>query len=372
MSNSKIRVLHVVGGMRKAGTETLIMNIFRKIDRSKFEFEFLYFTDNKTDYDDEIIRLGGKIHRIELQGKPYSIVKLYKEMRVLLINTGPYDVIHSHLHHYNGVILKIAKSYRVPVRIAHSHNTSSGKHITLIRNLYEGAMRKLIRENATQMIGCSKEACEELFGVDCWNDKRVYKLLNGIDINEFFNAKYDKTEIRKELGLPTDAFIIGHVGRFAPQKNHEFLIDTFIEFSKLRGNASLVLVGEGRLKSNINNYVTQKNIGDRVSFLGIRDDIAKVMTAFDIFVFPSIFEGLGLVLVEAQAVGLRCIASDVIPKDVNAGNIDFLNLEKGSNYWAKFISNIIDQEEKRLEKKDFDKFDIDKYVKIIAEIYSNK
>ncbi|MDN5301102.1 MAG: hypothetical protein PWQ60_616 [Thermoanaerobacteraceae bacterium] len=370
----KIKVLHIFGGMNCGGAETLIMNVFRNIDREVFCFDFAVQTQQKCFYDDEIEKLGGKI--IHLPSPREKLFLYGNELKKAIENYGPYDVIHSHVHYFSGFILKLAKSKDIPVRIAHSHNTYDGKKDSLIRNIYRIYMRILIKNNATYLLGCSKAACESLFGKNCWIDERVRIVPNAIDLSPYENLP-DKTILRKKLHLPINVPIVGHIGRFHPQKNHKFIIEIFSELIKQIPSAHLVLVGDGPLRKDIEDLVKQKSIEKNVHFLGIRKDIPEILGALDVFLFPSLYEGLGIVLIEAQAAGLPCIVSDVIPNDVNIvkGLIEFISLDSDINYWISQIrKKLLQKPSFKIQGVSFLKksgYNISNTIESLSKIYSS-
>ncbi|KKZ98796.1 glycosyltransferase family 1 protein [Bacillus wiedmannii] len=306
-----LRVLHVVVNMNRGGAETLIMNLYRNIDRSKVQFDFL--TCKEGVFDEEIVKLGGEVHRI-----PY-VTDVGHRGYIKALNTffnshQQYKIIHSHMDKMSGFVLRSAKKARVPVRIAHSHSTSSeGGAIAKIYKWYAGAF---ITSCATHFLACSVAAAQWLFA----NRESATKILkNGIECDEFTFNPDIRAQVRKELNLHGDVFVIGHVGRFAHPKNHTFLIDIFAQLIEYRPNSILLLVGDGPLRLEMKKKVEKLNLTDKIEFLGIRSDINRLLQAFDTFIFPSIYEGLPVTLIEAQGAGLPCIISDTITQDVDLG-----------------------------------------------------
>ncbi|MGE6538050.1 glycosyltransferase family 1 protein [Bacillus luti] len=306
-----LRVLHVVVNMNRGGAETLIMNLYRNIDRSKVQFDFL--TCKEGVFDEEVETLGGKVHRI-----PYVTDvghRGYIKALDTFFNSHPqYKIVHSHMDKMSGFVLRAAKKARVPVRIAHSHSTSSeGGAIAKIYKWYAGAF---ITPCATHFLACSIAAAQWLFA----NRENATKILkNGIECDEFTFNPDIREQVRKELNLHGDVFVIGHVGRFAYPKNHTFLIDIFAQLIECRPNSILLLVGDGPLRLEMEKKVEKLKLTDKVKFLGIRGDINRLLQALDTFIFPSIYEGLPVTLIEAQGAGLPCIISDTITQDVDLG-----------------------------------------------------
>lgn len=341
----KIRILHVVGAMDAAGLETLIMNIYRNIDREKFQFDFAVQTNEESFYDKEIVELGG---RIISHPKPKGNLKRYKKsLEKTLTEFGPYDAVHSHLLFFTGVVLSVAKKQNIPVRIAHSHNTSDSRSSSLLRFLYRQIMRRKILLNATHYLGCSKEACEYVFGKNAWNAGLATHFPNAIDSSKFKELKRDRNYLIKELNIPEDTKIIGHVGRFTKQKNHTFILNIFSEYIKTNPDTHLILVGDGNDRGTINKLIKERNIENKVHCLGVRKDVENIFSSLDVFLFPSLYEGLGIVLVEAQAARVPCVISDVIPieADLNIGLVQRLNLSSEVSKWMECIENSMNLDE---------------------------
>ncbi|MGM8212331.1 glycosyltransferase family 1 protein [Virgibacillus sp. W0430] len=306
---SPVRVLHVVVNMNRGGAETLLMNLYRHIDRSNVQFDFL--TCKSGVYDAEIESLGGCIHRIPYitEAGHFGYVKHLK--RFFKDHTA-YSIVHSHMDKMSGLVLREAKRANIPVRIAHSHNTESEGGI--LAKMYKSYAGSLIKGSATGLYACSSSAASWLYGKDC--NKSII-LNNGIEIDKFTFSSKARNEMRSALGLNKEAFVLGHVGRFSRQKNHFYLLDIFAEISEKQSNAVLILVGDGPLRRKIKERIVQLNLGEKVKLLGVREDIPQLMQAFDMFVFPSLHEGLPVTLIEAQSAGLVCLISDHITAEVD-------------------------------------------------------
>lgn len=339
VKDKPIRILHVVGEMVRAGTETWLMNILRNINRDTFKMDFLVHTSDECSYDKEILNLGSKILPIEAS-TPWAYAGRFKQ---ILREHGPYDIVHSHVHHFSGYILRLAKEEGVPVRIAHSHLNSSliESNSKFHRRLYIALTKRWINQYATLGLAVSHQALSDLFNQTQNADPRWQLLFCGIDLTNF-RYTVDSNTVRTELGIPSDAFVIGHVGRLHPQKNHDFIIDIAAQVAKREPNMRLLLVGEGSLMSDIKEKVVNKDLEHNVIFTGSRSDIPRLMLgAMDTFIFPSLYEGLGLVLVEAQAAGIPCILSDVVPKeaDIVVPLMQRLSLLEPASVWAETILN---------------------------------
>ncbi len=311
-----IRILHVVRGMNPGGVETWLMHVLRHIDRRKFQFDFLTHTRDRCFYDQEIQHLGGRIIPCMHPSWPWCYAKNFSRALSLF---GPYDVVHSHVHHFSGFVLTLAARANVPIRIAHSHNDLStvDRRAGIMRRLYLTLSKRLIARHATVGLACSNLAAAALFDAAWQTDPRFKVLYCGIDLKPF-QESVDREHVRKELGLPPEAFVCGHVGRFAEQKNHDFLVDIFSLVAKDLPKASLLLIGDGPLRTKIEEKVRRLGLDDRVIFAGVRADVPRLMLgAMDCFVFPSFHEGLPLVLLEAQAANLPCIISNTISDEVD-------------------------------------------------------
>lgn len=370
------RILHIVGKMDRAGTETWLMNVLRNTNRREIVMDFLVHEVLPGDYDQEINDLGGKIIRIPTSTNLITyLYSLYK----ILVGVDHYDVIHSHVHHFSGLTLFVARLARVKIRIAHSHNDTSVKDnsSSFVRRFYLRAMEKLIAQSATKGLAASELAAISLFG-NRWREDGRWKILYcGIDFGQFSKSTGPRRAL-SYIGIPENRFVVGHVGRFVPQKNHEFLIEIFNEIKNINPNSHLLLVGVGPLLKKIQCLVLEKRLNDHVTFAGSRSDVPQLMTdAMDIFVFPSTHEGLGLVLVEAQAAGLPCVISDVIPDEVAVSNIVKISLESSPSIWATRIFALMQRSSQMPEeKKEKDillnqRFSIESSIKNLRLIYEN-
>ena len=322
-----IRVLHVVTYMGRGGLETMIMNYYRHIDRTKVQFDFLVHRDFEADYDQEILSLGGKIYHLP-KLNPFSI-SYHNALNIFFKEHPEYKIVHVHQDCLSSIALKSAKKHNIPVRIAHSHSSSQDKNIKLLLKKY---FMKSIPNYATHLFACGKEAGDWMFR------GASYEILrNAIDVNSF---KYDfeKRNALRDKYHFKDSLVLGHVGRFNYPKNHDFLIDIFNEVQKISNNSKLLLIGTGDLESKIKEKVNQLGLMDNVIFLGNRSDVNELMQAMDVFVFPSNYEGLPVTLVEAQASGLPIFKSNNVPKQcIITPNVHSISLDKDAQYWAKEI-----------------------------------
>lgn len=332
------RILHVVGGMNRGGAETWLMHVLRHIDRDQFQMDFLVHTEQPCAYDDEIRALGSRIIPCLHPSRPFSYAR---NLTKILRDCGPYDIVHSHVHHYGGHVLRIAHQAGVPMRIAHSHSDTSNVEARagLPRRLYLALMSRWIATHATHGLAASRKAAAALYGPAWEGDPRWRILYCGIDL-EPFAQPVDRDAVRQELNIPLDAFVVGHVGRFVEPKNHLFFVDIAAEIVKREPAAYFLLVGDGPLRTKIEEKVARMDLAEHFIFTGVRSDIPRLMLgAMDVFLFPSLYEGLGLVLVEAQAAGLPSVVSDVVPEEaaVIKPSVQSLSLAQSVPIWADAV-----------------------------------
>ncbi len=310
MTDDRIRILHVVASMNRGGIEVWLMHMLRHIDRERFQMDFV--TSSSGEFDEELRSLGSQVFR---RATPRPLKRFHSSFRQLLREQPPYQIVHSHLQHFSGVVVRLAALECVPVRIAHSHNSeSSGPgRIGLKRRGYLTLAKWLIDRYATLGLACSACAGDDLFGTHWENDARWSLHPYSMPFTRFAKDEQTGRALRHELGIPSDVFVLGHVGRFAEQKNHTFLISMFAEAHRRNSNLRLLLLGAGPLRPQIQEQVTHLGLESQVVFAGVRPDVPEIMaTVMNGFVFPSLYEGLGIALVEAQAAGLPCVVSDTI------------------------------------------------------------
>lgn len=338
------RILHVVGAMNTAGTETMLMNIYRNIARDKVQFDFISYSRKDADYDSEIMNMGGrviKLHNTQSVKEIYDVIKKY----------GPYDVVHSHTLFHCGIAVFAAKLAGVRIRIAHAHTTLD-KSDSILRRIYIKLMRCLINTFSTNLLACSHEAGRYLFGEKKLGKSKYTSFPNLIDYKQFLTER--TMEVRKfksEEGL-NNSIVIGHVGRFIWAKNHSFLLAVLKSLKKKNLNTKLLLVGDGDLKNEIKETAKKMGIDHDIRFVGMRNDIPRILHSMDVFVFPSVHEGLGLVLLEAQACGLPCVVSEAIQPeaDLNINLVSRLSLTDSPDVWADTILELVGKKEKDINK----------------------
>lgn len=370
----KYKVLHVVGGMNKGGTETMLMNIYRKINRDRIQFDFLYFTDEETYYDKEIIELGGEIIRIS-KIKLIHILDFISNISQVINSNGPYKVVHAHTLFNCGLVVKAAKKSNIDIRISHAHTTLDNEN-GILRKLYIKIMRNMILKYSTNLLSCSNLAGKYLFGEDIMKSYKYDILPNLISYENIVNVDKDKVyQFKRINGLNNDNLILGNIGTLKEAKNQQFLLDIVYKLKEKNKNVKLLLVGSGPLEENLREKCKKLGIENEVIFTGTRDDIDVILNSMDVFVFPSSFEGLGLVLLEAQAAGLPCVVSEAIQPeaDLQLGLFSKLNLSDGAEFWANKIIEIYGKKETDKQKilDAFDKqgYSTEKCISKLLSIY---
>ena len=326
-----IRILHEVTSMDTGGAETLLMNIYRNINRDNIQFDFMTHRQTRGFYDDEIEKLGGIIYRGN-KLNPFHMKQYYAPI-VEVFKKQKYQIFHAH-NSTSMFALKKAKQYQIPVRIIHCHSSRQLINYKLPIKLY---CRKNNLKYATDTFGCSKKAVKYLFGKE--NLDKTVILKNGIDVKKFEFSEAKREKIRKEYGI-SEKFVIGHVGRLSRPKNHFYLFKVFKEYKKINSNACLMLVGKGELEGKLRKLAKKYNIEKDVIFCGPHANVEEYYMAMDLFVFPSLYEGFGNVVIEAQATGLPCIISDVIPEDVEITNLVTKISLKEKQKWIQKIQEI--------------------------------
>lgn len=329
-----IKVLQVISRLHQgSGVANVVMNYYRNIDRNVIQYDFLVnSTEGGDEYVSEIKKYGGNIYYFS-NLKLTNVNHFIKEINDFFDEHGnEYIAVHSHFFQLDGVIFRIAKKHGIKECISHSHNTKySDNKIKSFRNYI---MSIPLKKAATRWMACSKKAGEFLFGKEFYNSPKSMILNNAVDCKKFIFNEEIREKKKKEFGLE-NKFIIGHIGRFSPQKNHEFLINVFKNIRERQDNAFLVMVGTGPLTESVQKKVKENNLVNNVLFLGQRNDISDLLQMFDVMVFPSHYEGLGIALIEAQVSDLPCVYSDVIPEEVDIlDSNEILSLNEKYEVWA--------------------------------------
>lgn len=366
MENEPIRVAQVIGKWLGGGVESVVMNYYRHIDRSKIQFDFICDNDSTNIPYDEIEKLGGRVILVP----PYQKVFKYQKELKRIFKENKYKIVHSHINTLSVFPLYAAKCAKVPVRIAHSHSTTNKKEWK--KNLLKQVLRPFSKVYATNYMCCSELAGRWLFGNKEYDKGNVYLLNNAIDLDKF---KYDekiRKQKRKELNINDSTLVIGHIGRFVAQKNHTFLIDIFNEVHKQNNDSLLMLVGQGPLMNEIQEKVNNLGLKDSVIFLGQRNDANELYQAMDVFVLPSLYEGLPVVGVEAQASGLLCFLSSDMTKETKVlDSTKFMSLDISSKEWVNRIIEVLDGKKRKDSEKEMtnNNFNIKKETKNLEARY---
>ena len=344
------------------------MNYYRNIDKDKIQFHFLCDEDSTNIPYEEIEKMGGRVIIIP----PYQRLFEYQKELYRIFKENKYKIVHSHISTLSVFPLRIAKKAGVPIRIAHSHSTSNKKEWK--RNLIKNILRPFSKLYANQFFACSELSGRWLFGEKAFKNGKIKIINNAIDLEKFKFNKEKRNEIRKKLKIDENIILVGHIGRFVTQKNHEFLIDVFDEIHRRKQNSKLILIGQGNLKENIIEKIKYLGLQDYVIFTGQTTNVSDYYNAMDIFVLPSLYEGLPVVGIEAQANGLLCEFSTDMTKETKVLNTTkFISLKETPENWA----NTILEDYKNFKRLDsFDEmtkknFNIKEEAKKLEEYYIN-
>ena len=347
-----IRVCQVVGNMNGGGVEQVVMNYYHHVDRSKVQFDFIVTDSSTIIPKEEMESLGARVFIVPAYTKlPAFESALYDLFR----EHTEWKIVHSHMNALNVFPLHQAKKAGIPVRISHSHSTA-GKGETA-KNIVKAILRTQANRYPTHRFACSKFAGEWLFGTEM----PFEVMYNAIDLSRFWFSETARAKARADLGLVGNQIVIGHVARFMPQKNHAFLIEAFARACEKRDDLVLVCVGSGEAEAVAESSVAERGLSDKVKFLGQRSDVNELYQAFDAFALPSLYEGLGLVGVEAQAAGLPCLFSDAITREVDVtGKSSFMPIDD-SDVWANAFCEIeprSNADRIGIDRSDFSDYDI--------------
>ena len=311
--------------MEPAGVQTLLMSIYRQIDRQKVQFDFLVHYTAPQFFDEEIEKLGGKIYRLSVR-EDYNLIKYLHALREFFKQHPEYKIVHGHMHSLGAFYLSAAEKAGVPVRIAHSHTNSTQNDAKKYLKLF---MNKQYAKHATDLFACSSDAGHYMFG-----DKPFTVINNAIDSENFCFDAAKRVQERKELDIANN-FVVGSVGRFTLQKNQKFSVDVFEQLLSVRNDAILLLIGSGPMEDEVKAYVDEKGLTEKVRFLGNRRDVGELYMAMDVFLFPSLFEGLGIVGVEAQAAGTPTVCTDTLPREINVSSLLYRLPRGNAKEWAE-------------------------------------
>ena len=327
-----VRVLEVVAKMNRAGTETMLMNFYRNIDRSEVQFDFAVCTNDECDYEEEIISMGGRIYRYpKYTGKNHFQYQAWWDK--FFTEHGEYKIVHGHIGSTAAIYLGIAKKHGV-YTIAHSHGT---KEPLSIRSALYQLFSYRTRFIADYFFGCSMQALIDRYGEKIAHSDRAKVLNNAIDAKKYAYDEIVRKEVREELNLPDGLLTIGTVGRLSPAKNPAMTLRIIQDLMNNGIRFKFIWVGDGELKEDIDLEIKKRGVVDSVIMLGVRNDVHRILQALDVFIFPSIWEGLGIVAIEAQAAGLPTLCSDSVPKEAKVtGLCNYIPIN-AENEWSKAI-----------------------------------
>ncbi len=361
-----VRVLHVLGELNYGGIEVMVMNLYRNIDRSRVQFDFMIHTPHRCVFEDEIKSLGGSVYRVP-RFMGVNIGPYVKAWKIFFRQHPRYTVVHGHIGSSAAIYLDIAKKAGL-YTIAHSHGT---KNEFSLRGVMYAFFSFPTRFVADRFFACSVAAGEHRFGKKVVASPSFSVVQNAFDVRKFDYDEGKRDEVRQDLGI-ADAFVVGHVGRFTALKNHRFLLKVFASLVDTLPEAKLLLVGEGDERSAIEAQIRNLEIQDKVVLTGMRGDIENLLQAMDVFVFPSFAEGLGISLIEAQASGLPCIASTRVPQEARVSDlVTFLSLKESVSVWIQAIEHEASVKERRgrIEEVRESGYDIISSAQVMTRFY---
>lgn len=360
--DNPIRVAQVMGKMLGGGVETVVMNYYRRIDRSRVQFDFLVDSDSTLVPREEIESLGGRVFDIP----PYQHILEYQRELQRLFKQEHWIIVHSHINALSVFPLRAAKMAGVPVRIAHSHSTSGkGEHA---KNFLKDVLKTQANRYPTHRFACSKYAGEWLFGRGADFDV----IYNAIDLDRFSFDAEARARVRAELGLGGDQFVIGHVGRFTAQKNHGFLLRIFKEVLAIEPDSVLLLVGSGPLRNQTEALANDMGLASHVCFLGQRSDIPSLYQAFDALCLPSLYEGLPMVGVECQASGTPILVSSEVTEETACTSLmEFESLSSSPEVWARHLRSLSRLRAAASDLDSLKKFDIRIAARCLVDRYES-
>lgn len=363
MAKQPYRILQIVSTLNRGGTETMIMNHYRKIDKSMMQFDFLVHGNIKGDYEDEILESGGKIFRAPLI-RPWTYPKYFKWLDAFFKeHANDFHAVHGHIQENTGFALHFAKKHGIQRRIASSHVAPQKKDYKFIFRKFASFF---LKKSLTGALACGTNAGKALFG-----DLPFEIFRNAINTDDFSFNPETRKHLRNQLNLSDNCFVIGHVGRFDYAKNQGFIIDCFNELYKKQNDAVLILIGNGSTFDSLSEKIKMMESKNNIFLLGKQTNINEWIQVFDLFIMPSIYEGLPVSVVEAQAAGLPCILSDTIDRECDiTGNVKFLSLQTPLSEWCQEIINFQDFNRLDVRKKIIDNgYDVSENIKRLLTFY---
>lgn len=358
------RLLCIVGGMNRGGAETFLMKIYRQLDKSKFQMDFA--VAERGVYDSEILSYGGKIYNITPKSK--NILKNFNDIKNIVKENKYVYVLRTSQHSLSALELLAAKMGGAKKCIYRSSNSNSGS-TNFINQLMHKAFIFMPQLFANVKIAPSTEAAKFMFGKRYVDKGKVNIIHNGLDLNLYEYSENARKRIRKEFSINDTTIVMGHIGRFNYQKNHKFLIDIFREYHISNSDSILLLVGVGELENEIKEKIQKEHLENFVIFAGLRNDIRDLLSAMDVFVFPSFYEGMPNTVIEAQACGLSCVIADTITREANITNlVTYCSLNDSLKNWNTSIEKNINVRENTKDIMMKEKYDINSVVKEFVNV----
>lgn len=363
-NNEPIRVAQIIGKMSAGGVESVVFNYYKKIDKEKVQFDFYYDADSSVAPPKELIEMGARFIKLPPYQNLFQYISaLRKELR-----NNKYIIVHSHLNTLSIFPLFAAYMEKVPVRIAHNHSVPGGKEYK--RNFLKYIFRMGAKIFPTDYFACSEKAGKWMFGEKTYSSGKVVLIKNAIDYDVFSKNEFNRKKIREKLNLKNDT-VIGHVGRLTSAKNHSFLLKIFTQYKKTDKNAKLLLVGEGELRNQIEDEILRLNLSDSCILVGKQSDTSLYYSGMDIMVMPSIFEGLGLAAIEAQACQLPIVVSEAIPPEaVITTGVTSLSLKDSIDSWVEAIQKSLTKNISFIDE--YDEYNIDNASEKLLDWYVNR
>ena len=336
----KIRVLQVTGSLRVGGLETVALNLYRFCDRSQYSFDYLVYGDAVEPLEASVKELGGRVFHIPY---PHDGMTAYlREMKRIMREYGPYDVVHAHSLFNSGFVMKAARELNIPVRISHGHSDRRKTKTAFPRSLYNNFMRFLINRHATQKVACSEGAGKYLYGKKY--DENVYIIRNGVDVAKFSFDPEKRMAIKKEFGWENNK-IVGHIGRLAEVKNQKWIIQTFANAYQKDSSLRLLIAGDGPLRETLQTQINELGLSDVAVLAGTRTDVPALLSAFDVYVMPSFYEGVSISLIEARSSGVHClVSSNAASQETRLTDcLHILELSDSEDVWASKVAQLANQ-----------------------------
>ncbi len=338
---NKVHILQVTGSLRVGGLENVAMNIIRYSDKQKYAIDYLVYGDGVEPLEAEVEALGGRVFHI-----PYPHMgagKYVRKMKRVMQENGPYDVVHAHSLFNSGFVMKAAYEMGIAIRISHGHSDRRNVKVKFHRDIYNRYMRYLINRYATQKFACSEGAGKYLYGKGFGED--VYIVKNGVDVEKFRFDQEKRLAIKKEFGWE-DCKIVGHIGRLAQVKNQKKVIDVFYHAYQQDSSLRLLIVGDGELKDELQQQINSLRLHDVAKLVGTRRDIPDLLSAFDVYMMPSFYEGVSISLIEAQVSGVHClVSSNAAAKETRITDcINVLEYTDSDEVWAERVVYLVNKE----------------------------